>query len=830
MKKKPVRRHPQPPLGSRGVGLEEILSRARALEQEGKHEEALQLLDEAPPHLQRRAEFLIARGIILANLGCLQDAMLSLEEAQRRDPKNLLTYFLLGLLYIDLNMPAHARRSLQEVLEYRSAFPNDIVREAQSALENVEEDLSWLARGMGVSPREAEEAEYQFELGSRAMSADNFPLALRHFRRAAAIAPRWPAPWIAEVHVLLRDGQPQKAVEVAEPILSEHPVILPLRTMLIRAYLMLGQQEAAEATAQPFRTFPYEFPEELQQAAQALGYLNDDQGIYRLYQRYRDLAWEIDEPFSLLILGSAAANLGHFRTASRFWKQALAYGAIEHFVFTLQIAANRKAPGPGIADRYPTFQAIQLAPQRAVQQFQDLLLPWAKGESDQKPLRKQIGALIARYPIILRQIVQMFREDKARYIWIELLASLDHPEAREELRRFAFAQRGKLAERLYAVQQLALAGRGEVDPTRPVELWDENRQEWRQVAIPRWTVVKTEPAFFRSPAFQPIWNDVSALKEGRLTREQFTEKALSIAPEEPGVYALLGIIWLSHPVRSEEYLRKALELDPGHVGSRSALALLAIDREDLPTARQYLEPLADRREFTVVELLDYLLASAWMALRENDLALTRFYVDMAQRWDPEDIRFRRLELILVHEEPGSGIQTYRQRSRRIYERKRMRPILPDASLRECLERLSRESLAAMAIVYTVSYGSLRKEQLIQHLVETLTTPFDLEWAALALSETERQALRDVLDAGGLLPWDEFTARYGDDMDESPDWYYRRPQTPMGRLRLYGLLSDGTVEGQRVVLVPRELRILLPAALATITGQPDQSAIPEDDAI
>ncbi len=49
---------------------------------------------------------------------------------------------------------------------------------------------------------------------------------------------------------------------------------------------------------------------------------------------------------------------------------------------------------------------------------------------------------------------------------------------------------------------------------------------------------------------------------------------------------------------------------------------------------------------------------------------------------------------------------------------------------------------------------------------------------------------------------------------------------MGRLRLRGLLSDGTVEEQRVVLIPRELRELLPSALAVAEETLDQ----KDDAV
>jgi len=54
---------------------------------------------------------------------------------------------------------------------------------------------------------------------------------------------------------------------------------------------------------------------------------------------------------------------------------------------------------------------------------------------------------------------------------------------------------------------------------------------------------------------------------------------------------------------------------------------------------------------------------------------------------------------------------------------------------------------------------------------------------------ERAALGEVLAAGGHLPWDDFAARYDDDLDESPYWEWHQPQTLMGRLRARGLLIE-----------------------------------------
>ena len=826
MAKKPKRRHPQPPPGPRGPGLEEILSRVRALQEEEKYEEALQVLDEAPLHLQRRPELLIVRGLLLASLGNPREAMLTLEEAQRRDPDNLLTYYFLGMMYNEMDLTVHAWRSLREFVEYRDILPRELVEEAQDLLDELEELLTRFAKAIEVPLEKAEEAMYELELGMRAAEVEDYSSALRHLRRASSLAPRWHIPRGMEGEILVMDGQPRKAIEVTEQLLKEFPGLSLAISVLVRAYLALGNREAAEAAAQPLRSLSFGSSLDLENAIVTLGYLNDDEGIYRLYRQHRYLAEEIENLPSLIVLGSAAANLGHFWTACRFWERALSYpGVPSESLSPLLLAARRKAPGPGIADRYPTFQFIQLSPRRAAHELYELIQLWGNGEIEQKSFQKRLRGLIARHPILFSQLVQFFRESKSRLFWIDFLVKLGTHEAVEELRRFAFSQKGKLAERMTALQLLDEAGLMEFP--QPVELWDEIRQEWRRLRVPRWRVVEPEPDRYPVQAVEVAREVMQALNEGqRQTADELTERVFSLFPDDPDLYSLLALMWANDLPRAEAYLRKAVELDPHHAGGWAGLALLALDRGDILAARQCLEVLEDRQEFTIWEILRYLHALAALSIKEKDWALARFYVDRALGWNPEDERFRQLDWTLALQEPDSGLYILAQRSRQYRERRRNRPIPPDASLRQCLERISRESLVATAQTYSAPYAGLRKDPLIQHLVEAITDPERLQEAVAELAADERQALRDVLDGGGILPWDEFTARYGDDLEDSQDWYYALPKTLMGRLRLYGLLSDGTVEGQRVVLIPRELRELLPSALAAVEETPDQ----KDDAV
>jgi hypothetical protein len=74
-----------------------------------------------------------------------------------------------------------------------------------------------------------------------------------------------------------------------------------------------------------------------------------------------------------------------------------------------------------------------------------------------------------------------------------------------------------------------------------------------------------------------------------------------------------------------------------------------------------------------------------------------------------------------------------------------------------------------------------------------------------LEEQDRAALRAVMRQGGTMPWQDFDARYDNDLDESPYWNWHQPESVMGRLRLHGLLVGAQVEGELWVVVPIEVR-------------------------
>ena len=56
-----------------------------------------------------------------------------------------------------------------------------------------------------------------------------------------------------------------------------------------------------------------------------------------------------------------------------------------------------------------------------------------------------------------------------------------------------------------------------------------------------------------------------------------------------------------------------------------------------------------------------------------------------------------------------------------------------------------------------------------------------------------------------MAWETFAAAWDHDLEEWRDWKYYPPETVMGSLRSHGLMVEATVDGELVVMVPRELR-------------------------
>ncbi len=224
-------------------------------------------------------------------------------------------------------------------------------------------------------------------------------------------------------------------------------------------------------------------------------------------------------------------------------------------------------------------------------------------------------------------------------------------------------------------------------------------------------------------------------------------------------------------------------------------------------------------------------ARAELAIAKGDYDEAASYLDDARKLDPDnqalDEQLWRAWQLQYTASPEYA--RMREQQRRARERKMRLPVSRDATLAECLARLTKDSLIATARNTPLRRAEqMHKTDLALAVAAQLTEPAVLWPSVSGLFDTERQALRDVLEAGGVLPWETFDARYGNDLDESQSWNWRPPETTMGRLRMLGLLSATAHRsaGRRALGLGLMLQaaLLLMVAVSRQLGQADGQVV------
>ncbi|RME37525.1 MAG: tetratricopeptide repeat protein, partial [Thermoflexia bacterium] len=538
----------------------------------------------------------------------------------------------------------------------------------------------------------------------------------------------------------------------------------------------------------------------------ALGLLEDDESLLRLYELHRGLLGECGHS-TLHILAAAAANLRRWGIAQRIWRilDRRDWGeglTLPSVMFPQSRAVNLRKPAPGRNSRYSTRMVVSLMSPRALREALEVISMVESKTFSRGQIRRRVQQIAKQNPLFFHHLEFLFLEDSEYDLWAELLLLLEKPEADELVFRVARGQQGTMTERLEILSLLAKHGR--IPPDQTVEVWDETRGEWRTLRVPYWEIEPLPPETERI-IVQVLSQTEDLVEQGKWKEVQReVEEALAAHPNMPELYFLLGEAYLNqgYQLKALGAYQRALELDPQSPLARCSIAILHLRENDTEAARRMLEPLG-RVRMHPREYIHWLEAMALLHFLEHDYGLAQFYVNRALEEDPDNQILRQIQW-MIEIQLGEGIQRYAQERKERVAQRRRRPILADASLAECLDRISRESLqaTARAMPTPVSYGGVRKSELIQRLTRVLTDPYWLERIVRGLSAQEQDALWDVLKAGGVMAWELFTERYGDDLGESPDWEYHEPETVMGRLRMLGLLSDGTWEGQYVVLVPK----------------------------
>jgi tetratricopeptide (TPR) repeat protein len=342
--------------------------------------------------------------------------------------------------------------------------------------------------------------------------------------------------------------------------------------------------------------------------------------------------------------------------------------------------------------------------------------------------------------------------------------------------------------------------------------------EWREVQLKVYKHVQDDEKECSPKVAELVNRGTSAQQKGDDDlAEQLFWQALELDPEIKQAYNNLGTVYAHRGEhgRAREMFQKALELDPLYPTPRCNLAIYLLDDGDVKSAEAMFEPILDAPPHYPKDIAFYSYTQARILLEKDEYAAARRALRAALKalpdYEPAQNLLEHLDQVIPLLKGFDGLLArHRERARAKRVRMQTRLTTPAPALSEALSIYTKDALTGMARVILPHGGwsALRKAELLQRIVEALSDPDALESLVNELDDDERAALRQVLANGGTMPWEDFQARYGDDLEESSHWRYGSPETTMDRLRLHGLLAETTVDKKLLVSIPVELRPLL----------------------
>jgi tetratricopeptide (TPR) repeat protein len=463
-----------------------------------------------------------------------------------------------------------------------------------------------------------------------------------------------------------------------------------------------------------------------------------------------------------------------------------------------------------LSSRFSYTHVSELLPTELIAQIENL-------GKDIEPIQhweKTVKQLAERHPQIVLAAKKLIYEEDMAEAGCELLAQIGSPRSFAVLRKFGLGQVGDDQNRTKALMKLLEAG--EIKNGTRVDFWRDGT--WTEIELRHILVTDEDDRPYNRQVLKTLDQGLEFYRRNQLDRsEKAYLRALELEPRAKEAYNNLATIYANRGEHDQSMvmLRKALEIDPLYIIPRCNLANFLIGDKRLDEAVETLKPLDAIERATPQAMAQLSYVRARIALLQDNLDLAQQMAKTALQFDPQfeaagDL-LDRIETVSRFQSTFSGWGE-RDRIRREQARKKLQQKIthPAPTLAETLSLYSKEILVAVAREWDLPSGwsALKKAPLFDLLYETMLDLESVSGVLARLGAEDRAALNLVLDRGGVIAWEEFSAAYDNDLDASPYWQYHQPETIMGKLRARCLLVETTVAGKCCLAVPVELRPLL----------------------
>lgn len=641
--------------------------------------------------------------------------------------------------------------------------------------------------GRPIVMLDLEEAQRLHDRGMELLESGQARPAMTLFEKLRRLTPMVPQPYNNLALACFLEGDLDKAIAWSEQVDREvEPGNVFALGNLVHFYLMVGRRREAEATAKRMAglTGRDEFAEV--KRCEALSRLRRHEEVSAAAARALPAASDCRADLSYFA-GVAAANLARYAEAERFLTLAVdgrAFGTAARRC--LKNITSRTAPHT-LDGEWPYLHVFHWSPPGLLERF--------KNDRDLPALPGLVEAMICA----------LNETEGTDTDPLTLLKTIGSPEARAVLRRVLSGTFGTDQLRLHAHQMLVELG--ELSPAEPVTFWFRGKRT--TTTITRQEVGEDAPSGLPEHLRAEMDEIILACRSKDWARAERLGRILfSKAPDVPQVCFNLAVALRAQGkdlAETEELLRRAIELDPSYAAAPSTLAMIRIEQDRLDEARKLLAGVTFAAQVHPTVYLTYLLAQVRVAVADGDFVAAAAAWEWMERLAPDSPHVRdarrawgpRLLRML---------NSLRERRLRCRREQRRRLLSEDPPAAECLEPYTRELLQAMARAMGLPrLAKLRKAASIAEIAGALGDPETVRRLRESAPDRAREALDHVVNAGGVMPFDEFVRRWGDEGDVPPAMGWNPPDNALGCLKHLGLVAEGTVGGRESVVAPREVR-------------------------
>jgi tetratricopeptide (TPR) repeat protein len=405
---------------------------------------------------------------------------------------------------------------------------------------------------------------------------------------------------------------------------------------LARLLYFTGRQEAAFSVANQMKESKAEAADLWAKKAEALSFLDDDDGVLSLYEQAKragDLHFPQASALFYHLVAVAMFHKGREREARRLWKEALktdpSYNlANENLKDIDRPVGERNAPW--------AFPLGSWVPDTCVRELARLLAGATRRKSEQA-VEAATQRFLEKHPelIFIAPSLLARGDARGREFIINLAGMSENQELFAALKEFALGQHGADQLRMKAAQLVSEKG---MLPSGSVRFWIQG--EWKDILLLSFEITPEPEGHFQSPEAETLAEQAYEALRSRDGEEaqQLLERAIAIEPDMPSLHNNLA---LALELRGENEKAHAMVQEiharfPDYFFGIVSVARLAIQDGDLETAHSLLNELMQRKRLHTTEFAALCMAQieTWLAEKNREAAKTWF--EMWEKADPEN--------------------------------------------------------------------------------------------------------------------------------------------------------------------------------------------------